>query len=56
MPDIPMRILGRTGLRVTALGFGALELRGMVAGSACPYAGPARAHPQRCLDVRHQLH
>jgi aryl-alcohol dehydrogenase-like predicted oxidoreductase len=32
MPDLPKRILGRTGLAVTTLGFGALELRGMVAG------------------------
>ena len=32
MPDLPKRKLGRTGLNVTALGFGALELRGMFAG------------------------
>ena len=32
MPDLPTRTLGRTGLNVTTLGFGALELRGMVAG------------------------
>ena len=32
LDDIPKRKLGRTGLNVTALGFGALELRGMVAG------------------------
>jgi aryl-alcohol dehydrogenase-like predicted oxidoreductase len=32
MPDLPTRTLGRTGLSVTTLGFGALELRGMVAG------------------------
>ena len=32
MVDLPKRKLGRTGLNVTALGFGALELRGMVAG------------------------
>jgi aryl-alcohol dehydrogenase-like predicted oxidoreductase len=32
MPDLPKRMLGRTGLQVTTLGFGALELRGMVAG------------------------
>jgi len=30
--DLPKRKLGRTGMNVTALGFGALELRGMVAG------------------------
>src|SRR5205823_3167337 len=27
MPDLPKRQLGRTGLQVTALGFGAMELR-----------------------------
>ena len=32
MADLPKRKLGRTGLSVTALGFGALELRGMIAG------------------------
>jgi hypothetical protein len=32
MVDLPKRKLGRTGLNVTALGFGALELRGMIAG------------------------
>ena len=32
MADLPKRKLGRTGLDVTALGFGALELRGMIAG------------------------
>ena len=32
MADLPTRKLGRTGLNVTALGFGALELRGMIAG------------------------
>lgn len=32
MVDLPKRKLGRTGLSVTALGFGALELRGMIAG------------------------
>jgi aryl-alcohol dehydrogenase-like predicted oxidoreductase len=32
MLDLPKRTLGRTGLQVTTLGFGALELRGMVAG------------------------
>jgi len=30
MVDLPKRKLGRTGLDVTALGFGALELRGML--------------------------
>ena len=28
MPDLPKRTLGRTGLEVTALGYGAMELRG----------------------------
>lgn len=32
MLELPQRTLGRTGLPVTVLGFGALELRGMVAG------------------------
>jgi aryl-alcohol dehydrogenase-like predicted oxidoreductase len=32
LADLPKRKLGRTGLNVTALGFGALELRGMIAG------------------------
>lgn len=36
MPDLPKRLLGRTGLHVTTLGFGALELRGMVAGVGRP--------------------
>ena len=36
MPDLPKKTLGRTGLQVTTLGFGALELRGMVAGVGRP--------------------
>ena len=32
MPALPTRPLGRTGIEVTVLGYGALELRGMVAG------------------------
>ncbi len=32
MPDIPRRTLGRTGLEVTTLGFGAMELRGSPGG------------------------
>lgn len=28
MPDLPKRTLGRTGLEVTTLGYGAMELRG----------------------------
>ena len=38
MQDLPRRVLGRTGLSVTALGFGALELRGMIAGVGRPLA------------------
>jgi aryl-alcohol dehydrogenase-like predicted oxidoreductase len=38
MSNLPKRILGRTGLEVTTLGFGALELRGMVAGVGRPIA------------------
>ena len=48
MPDLPMRILGRTGLRVTALGFGALELRGMVAGVGRPLTP---GQPERILNA-----
>ncbi len=36
MLGLPTRVLGRTGLEVTTLGFGALELRGMVAGVGRP--------------------
>ena len=36
MDNLPTRTLGRTGLEVTTLGFGALELRGMVAGVGRP--------------------
>ena len=36
METLPTRTLGRTGLPVTTLGFGALELRGMVAGVGRP--------------------
>lgn len=34
MPDLPRRTLGRTGLGVTTLGFGAMELRGAPTGPA----------------------
>jgi aryl-alcohol dehydrogenase-like predicted oxidoreductase len=36
MPDIPTRTLGRTGLEVTVLGFGAMELRGVGSGRGRP--------------------
>jgi len=48
MPDLPRRILGRTGLDVTTLGFGALELRGMVAGVGRPLTP---GQPERILNA-----
>src|ERR671923_847914 len=48
MPDLPKRILGRTGLPVTILGFGALELRGMVAGVGRPLTP---GQPERILHA-----
>jgi aryl-alcohol dehydrogenase-like predicted oxidoreductase len=48
MPDLPTRILGRTGLHVTTLGFGALELRGMVAGVG---RALAPGQPERILQA-----
>ena len=48
MPDLPKRKLGRTGLNVTALGFGALELRGMVAGVGRPLEP---GQPERILSA-----
>jgi aryl-alcohol dehydrogenase-like predicted oxidoreductase len=48
MPDLPKRTLGRTGLQVTTLGFGALELRGMVAGVGRPLAP---GQPERILHA-----
>ncbi|ETW99010.1 MAG: hypothetical protein ETSY1_16530 [Candidatus Entotheonella factor] len=36
MTDLPKRQLGRTGIEVTTLGFGALELWGVVAGIGRP--------------------
>jgi aryl-alcohol dehydrogenase-like predicted oxidoreductase len=48
MPDLPKRILGRTGLQVTTLGFGALELRGMVAGIGRPLAS---GQPERIMQA-----
>src|SRR3954470_22528440 len=32
MPDLPTRTLGRTGMNVTTLGYGAMELRGVPRG------------------------
>jgi len=48
MPNLPKRILGRTGLPVTTLGFGALELRGMVAGVGRPLTP---GQPERILNA-----
>lgn len=48
MPDLPKRTLGRTGLNVTALGYGALELRGMVAGVGRPLTS---GQPERILTA-----
>src|SRR5919198_1273203 len=48
MPDLPKRTLGRTGLHVTTLGFGALELRGMVAGVGRPLTP---GQPERILNA-----
>jgi aryl-alcohol dehydrogenase-like predicted oxidoreductase len=48
MPDLPRRTLGRTGLHVTTLGFGALELRGMVAGVGRPLTS---GQPERILNA-----
>jgi aryl-alcohol dehydrogenase-like predicted oxidoreductase len=48
VPDLPKRTLGRTGLQVTALGFGALELRGMVAGIGRPLTP---GQPERILQA-----
>jgi aryl-alcohol dehydrogenase-like predicted oxidoreductase len=48
MPDLPTRVLGRTGLHVTTLGFGALELRGMVAGVGRPLTP---GQPERILHA-----
>ena len=48
MPALPTRVLGRTGLHVTTLGFGALELRGMVAGVGRPLTP---GQPERILNA-----
>ena len=48
MSDLPRRTLGRTGLPVTTLGFGALELRGMVAGVGRPLTPD---QPERILSA-----
>jgi aryl-alcohol dehydrogenase-like predicted oxidoreductase len=48
MSDLPRRTLGRTGLQVTTLGFGALELRGMVAGIGRPLMP---GQPERILHA-----
>lgn len=57
MPDLPRHTLGRTGLQVTTLGFGSLELRGMVRRRRpATHGWPAGAHPARGPGRRHQLH
>jgi aryl-alcohol dehydrogenase-like predicted oxidoreductase len=48
MLDLPKRTLGRTGLKVTTLGYGALELRGMVAGVGRPLMP---GQPERILHA-----
>jgi aryl-alcohol dehydrogenase-like predicted oxidoreductase len=48
MSDLPRKTLGRTGLQVTTLGFGALELRGMVAGVGRPLTS---GQPERILQA-----
>ena len=48
MPDLPKRTLGRTGLDVTTLGYGALELRGMIAGVGRPLTP---GQPERILHA-----
>ena len=48
MPALPTRVLGRTGLHVTTLGFGALELRDMVAGVGRPLTP---GQPERILNA-----
>ena len=48
MPDLPKRTLGRTGLQVTTLGFGALELRGIVVGIGRPLTP---GQPERILHA-----
>jgi aryl-alcohol dehydrogenase-like predicted oxidoreductase len=48
MPNLPKRTLGRTGLEVTTLGFGALELRSMVAGVGRPLTP---GQPERILNA-----
>jgi aryl-alcohol dehydrogenase-like predicted oxidoreductase len=38
---IPTRVLGRTGVEVSVLGYGAMELRGQLSGPASHLSGPA---------------
>jgi len=45
MPDLPKRQLGRTGLRVTTLGYGAMELRG------APRRNVSDAEAERILNA-----
>ena len=48
MTELPKKTLGRTGLEVSALGFGALELRGVVAGVGRPLEP---GEPERILNA-----
>ena len=56
MNDLSRKVLGRTGLKVTALGYGAMELRGV------PFGGPeitddqAKLTTERGAGRGHQLH
>jgi len=55
MTELPKRELGRTGLEVTMLGYGAMELRGAPRGRDISEA-QARNDPQRSARFRDQLH
>lgn len=47
---LPMRTLGRTGLRVTHLGYGALELRGLTDEAGVPERGLTDAQAETILN------
>ena len=56
MSDLPTATLGRTGLEVTKLGYGAMELRGGDRARRDVDAGTAGEILNAVLDARHQLH